>query len=45
VQLQGTERDYWMGTEMGMLGDCRLQGQVTAGDGSYEKGKMGAGFE
>jgi len=43
VRLKGKERDYWMGTEIGMLGDYGFQGQVTAGDGSDKKGKMGAG--
>ena len=27
-----------------MLGGCRFQGNVTAGDGSDKKGKMGAGY-
>ena len=34
VRLKGTERDYWIGTEIGMLGDYGFQRQVTAGDGS-----------
>jgi len=42
VQLKGRERDYWMGTEIGMLGGYGFQGQVTAGDDSGKKGKMGA---
>ena len=44
VRLKGRERDYWMGTEIGMLGGYRFQGQVTAGDGSDKQGKMGAGY-
>jgi len=44
VQLKGRERDYWMGTEVGMLGGYGFQGQVTAGDGSDKNGKMGAGY-
>jgi len=44
VQLKGTERDYWMGTEKGMLGGYWFQGQVTACDGSDKKGKMGAEY-
>jgi len=32
VRLKGRERDYWMGTEIGMLGGYGFQGQVTAGD-------------
>jgi len=41
VRLKGRERDYWMGTEIGMLGGYGFQGQVTAGDGSYKQCKMG----
>jgi len=37
VQLRGKERDYWMGTEIGMLGGYGFQGQITAGDGSVKK--------
>jgi len=32
-----------MGTEIGMPGGYGFQGQVTAGDVSEKKGKMGAG--
>jgi len=44
VRLKGRERDDWMGTEIGMLGDYGFQGQVTAGEGSDKKGKLGAGY-
>jgi len=44
VRLKGRERDYWMGTEIGMLGGYGFQGQVTADDGSDKQGKMGAGY-
>jgi len=44
VRLKGGERDYWMGTEIGMLGGYGFQGQVTAGDESDKQGKMGAGY-
>ena len=48
VRLKGRERDYWMGTEVGMLGGYGFQGQVTAGDASDlgQKGqtRMGAGY-
>ena len=44
VQLQGRKRDYWMSTQIGMLGGYGFQGQVTAVDGSDKKGKMGAGY-
>jgi len=39
VRLKGRERDYWMGTEIGMLGEYGFQGQVTAGDDPDKKGK------
>ena len=39
VRLEGEERDYWMGTEIGMLGGYGFQGQVTADDGSHKKAK------
>jgi len=42
--VNGRERDYWIGTEIGMLRGYGFQGQVTAGDGSDKKGKMGAGY-
>jgi len=42
VRLKGRERDYWMGTEIGMLGGYGFQGQLAASDGSDKKGKMGA---
>jgi len=32
------------GTEIGILGGYGFQSQVTAGDGSDKKGKMGAGY-
>jgi len=44
VRLKGREYDYWMGTEIGMLGGYGFQGRVTAGDGSDKQSKMGAGY-
>ena len=44
VQLKGRERNYWMGTKIGMLEGYGFQGQVAAGDGSDKQGKMGAGY-
>ena len=38
------EHDYWMGTEIGMLGGFGIQGQATAGDDSEKQGKIGAGY-
>ena len=43
MRLKGRERDYWMGTAIGMLGGYGSQGQVTVGDGSDKKGKIEAG--
>ena len=28
MRLKGRKRDYWMGTEIGMLGGYEFQGQV-----------------
>ena len=44
VRLKGRGRDYWMGTEISMLAGYRLQGQITAGDGSDKQDKMRAGY-
>jgi len=38
VRLTGTEREYWMDTEIGRLGGYAFRGTVTAGDGSNQKG-------
>ena len=43
MRLEGRERDYWMRTEIGMLGGFGFQGQVTSDDSSDKQGKMGAG--
>jgi len=43
-RLKGRDHDYWMDTELGILGGYGFQGQVTAGDGSDKQGKMGAGY-
>jgi len=43
VRLKRREYDYWIGTEIGMLGGYGFQGQVRADDGSDKKGKMRAG--
>jgi len=32
LRLKEREHDYWIGTEIGMLGGHGFQGQVTAGD-------------
>jgi len=45
VRLKGREHDYWMGTEIGMLGGYGFQGQVTTGDDSNKQDKMGAGYK
>jgi len=42
VRLKGRERDHWTGTAIGMLAGYGFQSQVTAGDGSDQKSRMGA---
>jgi len=44
VRLKERERDYWMGTEISILGGYGFQGQFMAGDASDRKGKIGAGY-
>jgi len=44
VRSKERGHNYWMGTEIGKLGDYGFQEQVTAGDGSDKQGKMGAGY-
>ena len=44
LKLKGREHDYWMGTEVGILGGYGFQGQVMAGDGPDKQRKMGAGY-
>ena len=39
VRLKGKERNYWMGTEISMLGGYGFQGQIMEGDGLDEKGR------
>ena len=43
VNLQGPERDFWLGTEAGRLGCYEFPGETWAGDGSVSKDGMGAG--
>jgi ribonuclease HI len=43
INLTGPERDFWLGSEAGMLGCYWFRGVVFAGDGSDHKGRMGAG--
>ena len=44
VQLKGPEKEWWAGTEMGLLRAYWFAGHVTASDGSVGTGTMGAGF-
>jgi len=45
VRLEGIEREYWMGTEIGKLGGYGFRSTFTAVDGSDQKGgSMGAGY-
>ena len=43
LQMCGPERDFWLGTEAGLLGCYEFRGQCAGGDGSEHKGDMGAG--
>ena len=43
LDVTGLERDYWLGTEAGLLGCHTFHGQYAGGDGSEHKGEMGAG--
>ena len=43
IELQGLEREYWLGTEAGRLGCYDFSEETWAGDGSANKGEMGAG--
>ena len=44
VQLVGSEKEWWAGTELGLLRTYWLPGHVTVSDGSVGTGSMGAGF-
>ena len=44
VQLKGPEKEWWAGTEMGLLRDYWFAGHVTASDGSVGTDSMGTGF-
>ncbi len=43
INLQGLERQYWLGTEAKRLGCYDFPGETWAGDGSAHKGGMGSG--
>jgi hypothetical protein len=43
MELQGLERQFWLGTEVGRLGCYNFPGETLTGDGSAHKGAMGAG--
>ena len=43
IVLQGLEQHFWKGTEAGWMGCYDLPGETWAGDGSANKGVMGAG--
>ena len=43
VQLNGLERAYWIGSEVGRMGGYEFQGAVFGIDGSNHRGHMGAG--
>jgi hypothetical protein len=43
VCLDDLERAYWMGTEVGLLGEYGFQGVTLGVDGSCKDGKVGSG--
>jgi hypothetical protein len=43
IVLQGLEQHFWKGTEAGWMGCYDFPGETWAGDGSANKGVMGAG--
>jgi hypothetical protein len=43
VRMNDLERDYWMGTEIGQLGEYGFQEALFGVDGSCKDGKMGSG--
>ena len=43
IVLQGLEQHFWKGTEAGRMGCYDFPGETWAGDGSANKGVMGAG--
>ena len=44
VQLEGSEKEWWAGTELGLLWAYWFPGHVTSSDGSVGTDRMGAGF-
>ena len=44
VKLEGLEKEWWAGTELGFLRAYHFPGHVTASDGSVGPGCMGEGF-
>ena len=44
VRLDGPERDYWLGSEIGRLGGYEFQGAVYGIDGANQGGKNGGGL-
>ena len=42
--MEGPEKEWWTGTELGLLRANQFPGHVTASDGSVDTGSMGAGF-
>jgi hypothetical protein len=44
VKLEGPEKEWWTGTEVGLLRAYHFPGHVTTSDGSVASDCMGAGF-
>ncbi len=43
-RLEGPEKEWWSGTELGLLRAYQFPGHVTTSDGSVGAGSMGTGF-
>ncbi len=44
MKLEGPEKEWWAGTELGLLRAYHFPGHVTVSDGSVGSDCMGAGF-
>ena len=44
VQLEGTEKEWWAGTELGLFRGYQFPGHGTTSDDSVVTGNMGSGF-
>ena len=44
MKLEGPEKEWWLGMELGLLRAYHFPGHVTTSDGSVDPDCMGAGF-